>query len=102
MLRSRDVNAELRYLVQVPETMQAEMLHRAWNGDFDLCADLQEGELVFVSYREDNASYASSSDKVASYIHNSIAEVYANPVEISEDTLYCQPITEWNRSRNIR
>ncbi len=90
MLRSRDTNAELRYLVQVPETMQEEMLRRAWNGDFDLCADLVDEELVFVPYREDNR-YASSSDEVASYIHESIADIYANPEEIPEDMLYCQP-----------
>lgn len=95
MLRSRDEHAELRYLVQVPERMQAEMLRKAWNGDFDLCADLNEsGELIFVPYREEHASYHASSDKVAAYIHNGIADVYANPEEISEEMLYCQPITE--------
>merc|ERR1711871_101291 len=51
MLRSRDPNAELRYLVEVDEALQASVIRRAWNGEFDVVADLDEsGALAFKAF----------------------------------------------------
>jgi hypothetical protein len=103
MMRSDDAAAELRYLVEVPEALQAEMLGRAWAGEFDLVADLEtDGEnreskrLVFRQWssaprRRDSEyaeksqdelpcipqhSYSSSAQEVGAFIHAQIAQLY--------------------------
>ena len=59
MLRSRDPNAEKRYLVEIDESLQANAIRRAWNGDFDVVADLDDkGSLVLRAFdTEHNSSH---------------------------------------------
>ena len=77
MLKSSDPNAELRYLVEVPEELQARMLQRAWAGDFDRVADLEtiEGtsQLVFKPF---GSNLEIDSKEVGEYIHSQVAELY--------------------------
>ena len=120
MLRSRDPNAELRYLVEVDEALQASVIRRAWSGEFDVVADLNEsGTLAFKTFDKDSyeaqdeskgaerpvsdktnsegidtpsGTYHALSSEVASYIHQEVAREYANPTEWPEEKLYqCQP-----------
>lgn len=121
MLRSRDPNAELRYLVEVDEALQASVIRRAWNGEFDVVADLNEdGALVFKAFdaeeyeaHEESKSslqvlpsdkhpsesfditskhYYAPSAIVAKYIHEEVAREYTNHTEWPEEKLYqCHP-----------
>jgi len=74
MLRSEDANAELRYLVEVDEDMQREVLGKAFDGAFDRVADLRDGKLSFI-HKSTDANTESS--VVGEYIHSSIAEMYS-------------------------
>jgi 3-dehydroquinate synthetase len=115
MLRSRDPNAELRYLVEVDESLQASVIRRAWHGEFDLVADLHSSgtskpgisfvpfdlETYTSSQRKEETSdrssltragYDASSSVVSNYIHKEVALMYTNPQEWPEEKLYqCQP-----------
>lgn len=115
MLRSRDPNAELRYLVEVDESLQASVIRRAWHGEFDLVADLRSTtasspDLFFVPFdletynslqRGDispdrstltRVGYDVPSSVVSDYIHKEVASMYANPEDWPEERLYqCQP-----------
>merc|ERR1712014_302477 len=53
MAKSDDINAELRYLVEVDEEWQRDVLHDAFEGEFDKVADLENGTLVFVNAYSD-------------------------------------------------
>lgn len=77
MLRSHDSNAELRYLVEVDEDLQKQMLLRAFAGDFDKVADVQNGKLVFVP-ADQSDKLESDSSVVADHIHSRIAEIFAD------------------------
>ncbi len=49
MLASKDPNAEIRYLVEVDEEWQGKVLGQAYDGFFDKVADLEDGEIKFLS-----------------------------------------------------
>ena len=89
MLRSKDPAAELRYLVEVDEALQREMLTRAFEGEFDLVADLRGGELAFVPYAE--GRMVTCSADVAAHIHASIHTMYreADVDEVAAAQLRC-------------
>ena len=89
MLRSLDPAAELRYLVEVDESLQREMLTRAFAGEFDRVADLRDGELVFVPYGE---RLITSSTEVAAYIHTSIKALYSTELEEGEEMCQMCPV----------
>lgn len=112
MLRSQDPNAELRYLVEVDESLQASVIRRAWDGEFDLVADIHSTSKgtdtlsfsrfdveIYTSLQRENRSsvltkfgYGAPSVVVSDYIHKQVASMYANPEEWPEDRLYqCQP-----------
>jgi 3-dehydroquinate synthetase len=74
MLRSGDDSAELRYLVEVDEQWQYEVLCRAYDGDFDKVADLEDGKLKFVAL---NAEATSSSHDVGAHIHAELQSLFA-------------------------
>jgi len=85
MLRSADPNAELRYLVEVDESWQAQVLDQAFEGFFDRVADVKDGELVFETLRNGFERQADAGT-VASKIHQTIRELY------DEELQYiCQP-----------
>jgi len=76
MLRSDDANAELRYLVEVDEEWQANVLRRAWSGEFDNIADInEEGELTFVE-SEGKGEFFSKSDEVGSFLWEALNGMY--------------------------
>lgn len=83
MLKSVDPAAELRYLVEVDEALQVEVLKRAWAGEFDKVADLTaKGEIIFTqrvadAKPDDVAAYASRSGAVGSLVKASISKMYA-------------------------
>jgi hypothetical protein len=74
MAQSDDKNAELRYLVEVDEDWQREVLMDAFEGEFDKVADVQNGNLIFV-----NASSRCESriEEVADMLYNRLANMYA-------------------------
>ncbi len=78
MLGSGDPNAEIRYLVEVDEEWQGNVLAKAFDGFFDKVADLQQGELKFVPSTEarNKNVLKSSSENVAKHIRNSLLEAY--------------------------
>ena len=81
MLRSDDPNAEVRYLVEVDEEWQRDVLAKAFDGDFDKVADLQNGKIEFLALNEvrKNTSILSSESKfVASHIRSRVLEAYSN------------------------
>lgn len=85
MLRSDDPNAEVRYLVEVDEEWQRDVLAKAFDGDFDKVADLQNGKIEFLALNEvrKNTSILSSESKfVASHIRSRVLEAYNNDMNI--------------------
>ena len=86
MLRSADPAAELRYLVEVDEALQVTVLQRAWEGEFDLVADLpaeEGGEVVFRklvegAHPDDKAAYATPSKQVGNAVHAAVHQMYAD------------------------
>ena len=83
MLASADPNAEIRYLVEVDEDWQRNVLDKAFDGYFDKVADLRNGDLTFVpteSITRKNKLQSSSVD-VAAHIRSSILSAYQADVE---------------------
>ena len=78
MLGSDDPNAEIRYLVEVDEEWQGNVLAKAFDGYFDKVADLQQGEIKFISSSQAQKKNAlkSSSKQVARHIRNALLEAY--------------------------
>lgn len=79
MMRSADINAELRYLVEVNEAQQERVLGMAYDGLFDKVADINEdGHLTFVSSCSITSSKIlnSSSSDVGEFIHQSMGSIY--------------------------
>jgi len=79
MLQSSDPNAEIRYLVEVDEEWQANVLGQAFDGYFDMVADLQGGEIKFLptSQRKSARSICKSKSKtVAKHIRSVLMEAY--------------------------
>eukprot|EP00930_Biecheleria_cincta_P027178 TRINITY_DN1908_c0_g1_i2.p1 TRINITY_DN1908_c0_g1~~TRINITY_DN1908_c0_g1_i2.p1 ORF type:complete len:833 (-),score=141.90 TRINITY_DN1908_c0_g1_i2:350-2848(-) len=74
MMKSDDINAELRYLVEVDEEWQHNVLCRAFDGEFDKVADLVDGQLVFVS---SGVACQSSSETVADLIYEMLVRMYS-------------------------
>jgi len=74
MARSDDVNAELRYLVEVDEDWQCKVLYEAFAGEFDKVADLHSGELVFA---DASSPCQSSVEDVADFIYSRLAQMYS-------------------------
>ena len=79
MLSSSDPNAAIRYLVEVDEEWQRNVLAEAFDGHFDKVADLQKEKLTFVSTSalEEGAKLKSKSSEVAVHIRNSLLRAYA-------------------------
>jgi 3-dehydroquinate synthetase len=75
MARSDDKNAELRYLVEVDEDWQREVLLDAFNGEFDKVADLQGGNLVFVNA---SSTCQSGIEEVADKLYAELAKMYSS------------------------
>jgi len=81
MLRSDDPNAEVRYLVEVDEEWQQNVLGLAFDGYFDKVADLQDGKLKFVSsapITKNRDLLSSSSKEVASHIRSRLLKAYTS------------------------
>jgi hypothetical protein len=80
MLRSADPNAEIRYLVEVDEDWQADVLGKAFDGYFDKVADLQNGEISFIPTSQrlsrKNINLKSKSKDVAIHIRSKLLEAY--------------------------
>ena len=80
MLRSDDPNAEVRYLVEVDEDWQKNVLEKAFDGYFDKVADLQDGKLHFRSSAptaKNRDMLTSSSGDVAKYIRSRLLQAYS-------------------------
>ncbi|GMI48301.1 hypothetical protein TrCOL_g10485 [Triparma columacea] len=76
MLRSDDENAELRYLVEVDEEWQSNVLKRAWDCEFDNIADINDaGELDFVR-SEGKGELVSSSEEVGEFLWEAVNGLY--------------------------
>jgi 3-dehydroquinate synthetase len=83
MLRSDDPNAEVRYLVEVDEDWQKNVLEKAFDGYFDKVADLQNGKLTFQSSApmlKNRDLLRSSSKDVAQHIRNRLLKAYTSDV----------------------
>jgi hypothetical protein len=81
MLKSDDPNAEVRYLVEVDEEWQKNVLEKAFDGFFDKVADLQDGKLEFNSsapVTKNQNLMKSSSKEVAKYIRSRLLHTYKN------------------------
>lgn len=78
MLSSDDPNAAVRYLVEVDEEWQGHVLGLAFDGVFDKVADLQDGEITFVSACESRKKdkLQSSSKRVARHIRARLLDAY--------------------------
>ena len=78
MLKSEDPNAAIRYLVEVDEEWQGNVLAKAFEGYFDNVADLNRGEIKFISSSEARKKNVlkSNSKQVARHIRNSLLKVY--------------------------
>jgi hypothetical protein len=74
MLQSDDASAELRYLVEIDERWQRDVLGRAFDGDFDRVADLEGGELQFVA---PSVALQASSHDVAVHVHSELQTIFA-------------------------
>jgi hypothetical protein len=77
MLRSEDPNAEIRYLVEVDEEWQGDVLAKAFEGHFDMVADLQGKELKFIPTSQ-MRSLKSQSKDVARQIRSKLLNAYAS------------------------
>merc|ERR1712151_505539 len=81
MLRSDDPNAEIRYLVEVDEEWQRDVLAKAFDGEFDKVADFQSGKIEFLASKEVRKGrnvLKSESKFVASFIRSRVLEAYNN------------------------
>lgn len=76
MLKADDPNAEVRYLVEIDETWQGQVLTMAFNGDFDMVADLQDGEMTFLKKKGAQNPCKAKSIDVARYIRKRLLEAY--------------------------
>lgn len=78
MLCSPDPNAAIRYLVEVDEDWQRNVLEKAFDGYFDKVADLRNGELTFVSLGTIARKNAlkSKSFEVADHIRSALLSAY--------------------------
>lgn len=79
MLRSDDPNAEVRYLVEVDEDWQGDVLAKAFNGHFDKVADLQDGEIKFLAMSQQRIrknGCKSQSKEVARHIRSLLMNAY--------------------------
>jgi 3-dehydroquinate synthetase len=79
MLKSDDPNAEVRYLVEVDEDWQKNVLAKAFDGYFDKVADLQNGEIQFLSsapVTRNKNILQSRSKSVAGYIRSRLLQAY--------------------------
>ena len=76
MLGSPDPNADVRYLVEVDEEWQKDVLAKAFDGYFDKVADLREGKLEFVESSRESRNLESSSVEVAGHIRKALLEAY--------------------------
>ena len=82
MVRSYDVNAELRYLVEVHEEWQAKVISLAFDGEFDCFADLkittteqgEQKEVVFC--KRDEGRRVCDARKVGENVHSMIRDIY--------------------------
>jgi len=88
MLRSEDPNAELRYLVEVDEAWQREVLLMAFKGEFDQKADIRAGELSFVGQTEEREAPTSSC--VAQHIWQCVRDLYEEDLKTTalEDFIF--------------
>ena len=84
MLRSDDPNAEIRYLVEVDEEWQGAVLAQAFDGYFDKVADLQEGEIKFISTSQMKKANVmkSNSKQVAKHVRACLLQAYKSDSEI--------------------
>lgn len=73
MLGSDDPNAEVRYLVEVDESWQKDVLDQAFDGLFDQVCDVRGDELVFVP---NGSQCHTSSTNVASHIRKELLKMY--------------------------
>jgi len=78
MLRSSDANAEIRYLVEVDEEWQRQVLKKAFDGHFDNFVDIRNGGLVFRSLSEMKHDHLlmASSKNVSSHIKKDLLSIY--------------------------
>ena len=78
MLGSGDPNAEIRYLVEVDEEWQGNVLAKAFDGYFDKVADLQQGEIKFLSSKQAsrNNGLKSKSKDAAKHIRSRLLQAY--------------------------
>merc|ERR1712048_786613 len=74
MVRSDDLNAELRYLVEVDEDWQHDVLCKAFDGEFDKVADLVDNQLTFLVA---GSPCKSSSREVAQKIYDMLVNLYS-------------------------
>lgn len=80
MLRSADTNAEIRYLVQVNEVWQREVLIKAFEGYFDNVADFRDQSIVFVPLSEVRNIYSlyTTGRTLSTYIRKELFLLYDN------------------------
>jgi 3-dehydroquinate synthetase len=77
MLRSDDPNAEVRYLVEIDEEWQGDVLAKAFEGGFDKVADLQNGEIKFLPKSSSKRNQCKSKSKdVAKHIRSRLLDAY--------------------------
>jgi hypothetical protein len=77
LLRSENPNADIRYLVEVDEEWQGDVLAKAFEGHFDMVADLQGEELKFIPTSQ-MRSLKSQSKDVARQIRSKLLNAYAS------------------------
>ena len=83
MLSSPDPNAAMRYLVEVDEEWQRNVLAEAFDGNFDKVADLRNGELIFIPSAkvEEGTKLNAKSSEVATHIRSSLLRAYCADAE---------------------
>eukprot|EP00559_Dactyliosolen_fragilissimus_P001098 CAMPEP_0184861726 /NCGR_PEP_ID=MMETSP0580-20130426/6342_1 /TAXON_ID=1118495 /ORGANISM="Dactyliosolen fragilissimus" /LENGTH=856 /DNA_ID=CAMNT_0027359317 /DNA_START=32 /DNA_END=2602 /DNA_ORIENTATION=+ len=83
MLSSPDPNAEVRYLVEVDESWQRDVLSKAFNGEFDRVADIRNGNLTFVPSNltgKGRSGLKTPSKDVALHIRSRLLSAYSADV----------------------
>lgn len=79
MLRSSDPDAEIRYLVEINEDLQKEMLGRAYDCEFDCYADIIDNQFQFIhsDFKSDQmVNRRASANEMGTTLHRKLDELF--------------------------
>ena len=102
MLRSEDPEAELRYLVEVDEEWQRDVLRQAFRGEFDLVADLPDRRVSKASFRFKpvGTGRVHQSLAVAECLRSKLEEMYQ--ADLKDPQEYIKPVPPSRRNKGKR